>query len=78
MYDCDNEHHDTNNCDDTIDTRSGKERADQFKQTFEDAADKGDDECHNEHEAEQDDKEFFHGVFDFVSLLFKVCYTCII
>ena len=69
VYDCDDKHNNTHNCDDAIDACSGKEAADllekatkQLKQTFDDAAYKSDDECDNKHEYKQDNEEIFHGV----------------
>lgn len=59
VYDGADEYDDANDGDDAIDARSGKEAAHlveqsakQLKQAFEDAADKGDDERHHEHDDE--------------------------
>lgn len=63
VYDGDDEHDDTYDRDDAIDACSGKEAADllekaakQLEQTFDDAANKGDDECDDKHEYKQDDE----------------------
>jgi hypothetical protein len=59
VYNGEDEHYDTHDGDDAIDTRSSKEGTDllektakQFEQSFEDASDKGDDEGNHEHDDE--------------------------
>jgi hypothetical protein len=69
VYNGDDEHYDTHDGDDAIDTRSSKEGTDllektakQFEQSFEDAADKGDDECNDSDDDKHNNKELFHVV----------------
>ena len=67
VYNGNDEYYDTHDGDDAIDASSDKESANllekaakQLKQAFNNAADKGDDECYDHDENEQKDKEIFH------------------